>query len=688
MEDLQLENANIEIHANLQDSGEFSRDLCVTQNHYHRRLSGGSDSGISDEALSINEEPEEEPYRIKPLTKLHLRLRRIADQFRQGLLILSWLTLCYLLMVYEEKEYEPELLRISKGKATLHKINKDMRGVNMVVQLRGPFLKTTFRHMDVDEKFENLEKISNPLLSFVVQEIHKKQGEIRNISEIYYLPILNGSDLDGFTSLLKIEREVGNLTLDTSLYEYQLQFLTNVDAGLNLELFTSFAEVSSQMPLIWCLLLLTLIYGHIMFDLIHLTFAFVVASTLGIAIMAAVHLRPSLDEVYDFIEYEIIMAFFGISIIMEILAETGLQDYLAAYCYEMANGHIWPLLNVLFLSSCTLTAIMDEMTLILFLAPISLRICEIMHLDCTPVLSCLIIAINVGSLLTPSSSVTNYLIAHHKDLPMEHLKLGNFTLHMLPLTLLAMAQSYIHLRLQFINSSRFAAKEPLQLERLKRLTRVWRKVSDRMGGYSLDERSAKATVDTRISVGWIALLGALLTLSVCNYEDIEGILSRIPWATMLFLSCSFILMTTLTNMGLQQTLGIELELFLEKTQEKYRLTLAILSILWISSGLSCLLNNTPVVNLMIPVIVTLSHNEMLNLPIMPLIWSLVVGTCLGSNGSILAGIVNTACSGVASQHGYAMTNFGYFKVGFFVMLGNISLASCYLLLVHVVGHWH
>ncbi|XP_061400000.1 P protein-like [Musca vetustissima] len=674
---------------------------------HEMRIGGGAElSETSEEHLSLNEEPEEEPYRLKPISPLQKNLRTFIRYLTQLLLIICWLVFTYYLMNYPEREREMVLLSVPAKEGVIYELPKDLKGFGLVVNLRGPFARESFRENAL--QFADHQK---PFLSLLLQETMTDLNPLKNISQVYNLLIKENS--------LDIKEMEKVLDFYGSTRKYQLLFFSNSLEIIALELFAAPVYAPKTSIIIWGLILFAIIYFVMTSDLLHHTFAAIICSSLATGIVAAVHIRPSLEEVFHSIEFDVIMAFFGISLIMEILAETGLQDYLAAWSYEMANGHIWPLLNVLFLTSMGLALIFDDLSLILFLTPICLRLCEIMHLNCAPVLSCLIIAINLGCSLTPSSSITNYLIYHHQDLDPKISSSGSFMLHMLPASLLTLLQSYIHLRLQFLNSAQIGTKEPLQVERLKRLTRVWRKVSDRMGAYSLDERSAKDTVDTRIrslrkrlkrlgrmpeppsgfkekvlklrqnfhikklplltaclaaifvrffftilngsfnsiaiSLGWVSILAALLCFSLCNYEDLEGVLGRIDWASMLFISALFIIINMLGKLGLPEAIGLMMEQTLEGLENKYRLTVAILSILGISSGLSLFLSNVSLINILLPIIATLARNEQLNLPLMPLVWSLALGCSLGANASLVSGVVNIACAGVASKHGYSIT---------------------------------
>lgn len=49
-------------------------------------------------------------------------------------------------------------------------------------------------------------------------------------------------------------------------------------------------------------------------------------------------------------------------------------------------------------------------------------------------------------------------------------------------------------------------------------------------------------VPERLSLGWTALLGAILLLILADREDMEAVLARVEWSTLLFFAALFILM--------------------------------------------------------------------------------------------------------------------------------------------------
>lgn len=85
----------------------------------------------------------------------------------------------------------------------------------------------------------------------------------------------------------------------------------------------------------------------------------------------------------------------------------------------------------------------------------------------------------------------------------------------------------------------------------------------------------------RLSLGWTALLGAILLLILADREDIEAVLSRVEWTTLLFFAALFILMESLTLLGLIEWIGLQTETVILSVSEEHRLAVAILIILWV-----------------------------------------------------------------------------------------------------------
>lgn len=186
----------------------------------------------------------------------------------------------------------------------------------------------------------------------------------------------------------------------------------------------------------------------------------------------------------------------------------------------------------------------------------------------------------------------------------------------------------------------------------------------------------------KMSLGWTALLGAILLLVLYDREDIESILAHVEWATLVFFAALFVLMEALTELGLIGFIGQQTQRVILSVDEGSQLTVAILIILWVSAIAGAFVDNIPLTTMMVKIVIQMTENEKLNLPLQPLVWSLALGACLGGkfinlktkkifdikfkivflgNGTLIGASANVVCAGIAQQHGYKFTFNQFFK---------------------------
>ncbi|XP_068038770.1 P protein isoform X1 [Anomalospiza imberbis] len=191
-----------------------------------------------------------------------------------------------------------------------------------------------------------------------------------------------------------------------------------------------------------------------------------------------------------------------------------------------------------------------------------------------------------------------------------------------------------------------------------------------------------------LDLGWIAMLGALWLLVLADIHDFEMILNRVEWATLLFFAALFVLMEALANLHLIDYIGEQTALLIKVVPEDQRLAVAIILVLWVSALASSVIDNIPFTATMIPVLLNLSKDPDVNLPMKPLIFSLAMGACLGGNGTLIGASANVVCAGIAEQHGYGFSFMEFFRLGFPMMIVSCTIGMCYLLVAHVVVGWN
>ncbi|XP_074839395.1 P protein [Carettochelys insculpta] len=191
-----------------------------------------------------------------------------------------------------------------------------------------------------------------------------------------------------------------------------------------------------------------------------------------------------------------------------------------------------------------------------------------------------------------------------------------------------------------------------------------------------------------LDLGWIAMLGAIWLLVLADIHDFEMILNRVEWATLLFFAALFVLMEALAHLHLIDYIGEQTALLIKVVPQDQRLAVAIVLVLWVSALASSLIDNIPFTATMIPVLLNLSQDPDVNLPVKPLIFSLAIGACLGGNGTLIGASANVVCAGIAEQHGYGFSFMEFFRLGFPMMVMSCTIGMCYLLVAHVVLGWN
>ncbi|CAH2101648.1 unnamed protein product [Euphydryas editha] len=484
--------------------------------------------------------------------------------------------------------------------------------------------------------------------------------------------------------------------------------------------------------------------------------AAVLVSTASLAVLALIDERPSLPELVSWLDMETLLLLFSMMILVAIMAETGMFDFLAVFTFEVTKGKLWPLITLLCAITALLSTFLDNVTTVLLMTPVTIRLCEVMDMDPVPILMSMVLFSNIGGTATPVGDPPNVIIASNKAVVAAGVNFTNFTMHMTLGILLVCVQTYFQLRYIYRDTNKLRLNVPRDIQDLRHQISIWRRAIDSLPRLSKDQQIVRERLErkmnkltiqletmvkesskrvcpketfqttlsqlkqkytirdkilllkstiaicfvvavfflhsipelNRVSLGWTALLGAILLLTLADREDLEPILHRVEWSTLLFFAALFVLMEALSKLGLIKFIGGLTESLILKIDENGRLAVAIILLLWVSGLTSAFVDNIPLTTMMVRVVIALGSNPTLNLPITPLIWALSFGACLGGNGTLIGASANVVCAGVAEQHGYRFTFMQFFKIGFPVMIGHLVIASGYLLLCHCVFTWH
>ncbi|KAM3955654.1 P protein-like [Aphomia sociella] len=586
---------------------------------------------------------------------------------------------------------------------------------------------------------ESVSETNTLILDANLQSVHNNTFSSLQVQEDQY-------NIENVTTEGQIVRNRTKITL---------RLATTCNSTVPLTLSYQLNPLEEKQGILYAAVLLCFLYSLIIFEIVNRTIAALLSSSLGVGVLALNGARPSLNELVSWLDVETLLLLFSMMVLVAILAETGLFDYLAVIAFEVTGGHTWPLINCLCFFTAIFSTFLDNVTTVLLMTPVTIRLCEVMQLNPVPVLMSMVIFSNVGGAATPVGDPPNVIIASHPAVLQENINFTTFTLHMGVGILLVCVQTYIQLRIMFRDINKLRHSVPTDIQELRQEIAVWKRAAASLSSYSRDEDLVRAALEKkvaklnavlvkresgkgisksdprfcstlaqmkqkyhirdtqllvksaisvtfvvivfflhaipelqRLSLGWTALLGALLLLLLAEKEDLEPILARVEWSTLLFFAALFVLMEVLTKLGLIAWIGRITESLILNVGEESRLAVAIMLVLWVSGIASAFVDNIPLTTMMVRVTVALANPKGLGLPLAPLAWALSFGACLGGNGTLIGASANVVCAGVAEQHGYRFTFMEFLKIGFPIMIGNLVVASGYLFFCHSILSWH
>jgi len=380
------------------------------------------------------------------------------------------------------------------------------------------------------------------------------------------------------------------------------------------------------------------------------------------------------QEAFLAIDFNTIGLLTGMMVMVSIIKRTGLFQYLAIKISKLAHGNIFYLLFFLSIITGVLSSILDNVTTIILIVPITLAICENLEISPVPLVLSEIFASNIGGTATLIGDPPNIIIGSA-----AHLSFMDFIINLAPFALILLILLPFFVRL-------FYKKEMSQ-----NVQEGWAKVE------KFDEKKAiedsillkkslmvfLLTISVFIfhhnlglEAATVALAGATLLLLVSNIDPAETFL-EVEWSTLFFFIGLFVIIAGVEKVGIIQWLSNKII-----TLTKGNLTLTTLAVLWVS-GITCsFINNISYTISMVPVIHNIGTATAFNLN--PVWWALSLGACLGGNGTFIAAAANLVGVNILKRQGRIITFKDFFRIGLPIMLISIVLSSVYLFLRYLL----
>jgi Na+/H+ antiporter NhaD/arsenite permease-like protein len=374
------------------------------------------------------------------------------------------------------------------------------------------------------------------------------------------------------------------------------------------------------------------------------------------------------EEAFAAIDLNLIFLLAGMMVLAGGLSRTGFFEYVAGVAIHLSQGKPFRLLIILSVLTALLAAVLDNVTTVVLLTPVTLSIARTLKVSPFPYLLSQVFASNIGGTATLIGDPPNILIGSAAGLDFV-----DFLLNLAPVVVLIMI---VFVGIMWVAFGRTMEDDANRLDVLATVDPA-AAITDRplmmraliVLGVTLLGFLFHSVLG--LEAATIALLGATVLMFVGRLDPHEA-LRDIEWNTLFFFVGLFMLIEAVVHVGIVGGIADALA-----TAAGGDLTIATLGILWFSAIASAIVDNIPYTATAIPIVQQLAGS---GLEAEPMWWALALGACLGGNLTIVGASANIVVANLAARDGHPITFSQFFRYGVGVVAASLTISTVYLLL--------
>lgn len=377
------------------------------------------------------------------------------------------------------------------------------------------------------------------------------------------------------------------------------------------------------------------------------------------------------------IDFNTIFLLTGMMAIVGITKNSGVFQYVAIKSAKAVRANPRMLMISLAVITAVFSALLDNVTTVMLIVPITLLLTEQLKIKAYPFLFSQIFASNIGGMATLIGDPPNILIGSAVGLSFMDFVYNVGLASLIIFIVMTVFFDWLwgrkmeatlrdRARILSFNENKAITDVPLLYKSLFTLVLV-------LAGFIFGHGHG-------LEPGTVALTGAAFLMFLDGFglnaekqtKKVHSALNTVEWETIFFFIGLFILVYGVEVSGLLNLIAEEMIVF---TQGDKQLTGML--ILWSSAVISAIVDNIPFVATMIPMIKAMAPAMGGEAGLMPLWWCLSLGACLGGNGSLIGASANVMVAGMAERAGQRIAFMTFMKLAFPMMLLTIVIASVY-----------
>jgi Na+/H+ antiporter NhaD/arsenite permease-like protein len=390
----------------------------------------------------------------------------------------------------------------------------------------------------------------------------------------------------------------------------------------------------------------------------------------GAALMLLLHITDADKAFFDShtgVDWNVVFLLLGMMVIVSVLRQTGVFEYVAIWAAKRARGKPYRLMVMLVVITAGASALLDNVTTVLLVAPVTFLVCERLALPVVPFLIAEVMASNIGGTATLVGDPPNIIIASRGGL-----SFNDFLVHLAPLVVVLMVVFCLMCRWLFRRAFTYdpdRAASVMALEEKEAIT-DGRLLAQSLAVLGVVVAAFVLHPVLHYEPSVVALLGAGLLVAATRVTTQQA-LEEVEWPTLVFFAGLFVMVGGLVETGV---IGDISKAAADSTEG--RLGLATMLLLWASAGLSAVIDNIPYVATMSPIVADLVAKAGPDGQV--LWWALALGADLGGNATAIGASANVVVLGIAARNGTPISFWTFTKYGILVTLVTVALATPYL----------
>jgi Na+/H+ antiporter NhaD/arsenite permease-like protein len=399
-------------------------------------------------------------------------------------------------------------------------------------------------------------------------------------------------------------------------------------------------------PMVASTAVLLITYGAIVWDRLNRA----IVALLGAAVMILIGALDQ-NEAMRGVDWNTIGLLTGMMILVSISRRSGMFQYLAVWSAQTARANPAGILLLLQLTTAVVSAVLNNVTTVLLIAPVTLAITKELDVPPYPFLFGEVLASNIGGTATLVGDPPNIMIGS-----LAGLDFNAFIVHLTPVIIVVMAVQALITHLVWGRSMKSTAEHRARVMQMRAGDAIVDPVLLRQAVVVLAAVILAFIFSSQLhaEMGTIAMTGAAILMFLDNWQhhnekqsaNVHQTFGDVEWITIFFFVGLFIVVRGVEVNGLLQLLADRL---VKATGGD--LATAGYSILWASAVLSAFVDNIPFVAAMIPLIKSMAPAYGGAEHIEPLWWCLALGACLGGNATLIGASANLTVAGIGERNG-------------------------------------